>query len=74
MSRESMAEILVGEIYDATTFDENRFRPMDPRRAKRLSYIMFSTCFNDAETMNRLAGAHMVSRSHRKANRKAKHK
>jgi len=69
MSRETMADILVGEIYAATAWSD-AFVPMDPRRVKRLAHIHQSTSWNDSETLNRLAGAALCSRDYRKANRK----
>jgi hypothetical protein len=60
-----MADILVGEIYMATTHDPQDFRPMDPRRVKRLAAIYQSTWWDCAETVNRLIRADECSRIHR---------
>lgn len=70
MSRETMADILIGEIYAATSYDKTLFQAMDPRRVKRLGAIFQHTIWNDAETMNRLLGAHVESRAYRIARRK----
>ena len=69
MSRETMADKLIGEIYAATATRDEVFKPMDPRRTKRLANIFEHTIWNDAETVNRLLGAHSCSRRYRKERR-----
>ena len=64
-----MADRLIGEIYAATAHDDS-FRPMDPRRVKRLAAIYDSTSWDDTETVNRLIGASECSREHRKEQRR----
>ncbi len=70
MSRETMADKLIGEIYEATALRDENFKPMDPRRTKRLANIFEHTIWNDAETVNRLLGAASCSRHYRKDRRK----
>lgn len=69
MSRETMADKLIGEIYAATASDD-KFKPMDPRRVKRLVNIFEHTIWNDAETVNRLLGASSCSRQYREDQRR----
>ncbi|MAM39536.1 MAG: hypothetical protein CL949_13775 [Erythrobacter sp.] len=69
MSRETMADKLIGEIYVATAIRDEDFKPMDPRRTKRLANIFEHTIWNDAETVNRLLGAASCSRAYRKERR-----
>lgn len=65
MSRETTAVRLVEEAYAATSHDPAYFRPMDPRRVKRLAAIFESTSYNSTETLNRVVGAHCNSRDFR---------
>lgn len=68
--RQAIADVLIGEIYDATHYDVAKFKPMDPRRIKRLINIYDSTTWDDAETVNRLIGASICSANFRKNKRK----
>lgn len=62
-----MMSKLVGEMYDATHYDEKKFRPMDRRRVKRAARIMDSTEYGEStEIHNRLMGAEMCSRGSRR--------
>lgn len=65
-----VAERLMGEAYAATHYDPDKFKPMDPRRTKRLCNLAERLGWDDAETANRIAGAFLCSASARKAVRK----
>lgn len=67
--RKKLAETLIGEIYEATACDMSNYKPMNPRRVKRLSYIMEKTGWSCAETMTRLVSASFSSRQFRKEQR-----
>lgn len=67
MSRETMVGKLIGEAYAATSYDDTAFRPMDPRRAKRLLTSFQGTSWENTETLNRAFGAFLNSRQHRRA-------
>ncbi|WP_209015584.1 hypothetical protein, partial [Roseibium sp. RKSG952] len=55
MSRETMMDRFVGEMYAATDYGESRFHPMDRRCVKRAARIMGFTSYTDsAEFLNRL--------------------
>lgn len=66
MSLETMVTKLVGEAYAATTYVESEFRPMDPRRSKRLIANYHRTSWFNTETLNRAFGAYLASRSFRR--------
>jgi hypothetical protein len=67
MSRETMMNRFVGEMYAATDHDESRFRPMDRRRVKRAARIMDFTSYADStETLNRLISAEICSLGNRR--------
>ena len=72
MSRQSMADILIGEIYAATAHDPAKFRPIDPRRVKRLASIYEFTSWDHAETANRAIGAHVESMAFREERRRTR--
>ena len=73
MGRENLVSTLVSEAYAATHWDDAKFRPLDPRRVKRLASIMTGSRHDDTETLNRLAGAHAASCEHRLAQRNQPH-
>lgn len=67
MSRETMMEKLVGEIYAATHYDEREFQPMDRRRVKRAANIMDSTSYaQSTEILNRIISAEICSIGNRR--------
>lgn len=70
MSRKNLADKLMEEVYAATHYDRDKFKPMDPRRCKRMSNLVERTDWNSTETDNRLAGAFICSRDYRKEKRK----
>lgn len=69
MSKDTMLSILVGETYQATPIDRGAFRPMDPRRLKRLLNTFSGTHWDTAETLNRAFGAHIASTDFRRSAR-----
>jgi hypothetical protein len=61
----------MSEVFAATDYDPEKFKPMDPRRIKRMCDLFERTGWTDAETGNRLAAAIICSRSFRKDARKS---
>lgn len=62
MSKESTIANLLPEIYAATSYEEDKFKPMDPRRTRRLLRL---DC-DDTETINRGMAAMVISTDYRR--------